>query len=160
MADPIDAIRAEASRIEAEAAAAARGHEAAAKPWRRLSLWLGLPIAVLAAAAGVSTFSDHPVTAGILEVIVAIGTALVAFMSPGERHLRHDEACHGYEALRNDARIFREVECAVEADPEDLAEQLRGLNQRRNHLNGDSPALAASARGAAAAGAASGARPG
>ncbi|HEX3728640.1 MAG TPA: SLATT domain-containing protein [Opitutaceae bacterium] len=140
MTDPIEAIQAEAARIEEAARTAARGHEAAAKPWGHLHLWLGIPITLLA-AAGVSTFSDHPVIAGILEIIVAVGTALVTFMNPSERHVRHAEAGHGYQALHNDARIFREVDCAVEAEAAALAARLRELNQRRNDLNEDSPAL-------------------
>ena len=145
MADPLESIKAEASRIEEDALYSAKGHWEAAKPWEHRQLWLGVPTTICAAAAGVSAFADHPILSGALAVGVAVGSALITFVNPSDRHRRHCEAGNAYKALNNDARIFRTVDCTLEADPSALAAKLKDLNQRRNDLNQGSPLIPRSA---------------
>ncbi len=141
MTDPLEPIKAEASRIEEDALYSAKGHWEAAKPWEHRHLWLGIPTTICAAAAGVSAFSDHPILSGGLAVVVAVGSALITFVNPSERHQRHSEAGNAYKALSNDARIFRTVDCMLETNPAALTAKLHDLNQRRNDLNQSSPLI-------------------
>lgn len=141
MADPLEQIQAEASRIEEDALYSAKGHWEAAKPWEHRHLWLGVPTTVCAAAAGVSAFADYPILSGALAVGVAVGSALITFVNPSERHRRHCDAGNAYKALSNDARIFRTVDCTLDGDPVALATKLKELNQRRNDLNQGSPLI-------------------
>lgn len=141
MADPLEQIQAEASRIEEDALYSAKGHWEAAKPWEHRHLWLGVPTTICAAAAGVSAFADHPVLSGALAVGVAVGSALITFVNPSERHRRHCDAGNAYKALNNDARLFRTVDCTIDGDPVALATKLKELNQRRNDLNQGSPLI-------------------
>ncbi len=139
--EPLESIQAEASRIEEDALYSAKGHWEAAKPWEHRHLWLGIPTTVCAAAAGVSAFSDHPVLSGALALIVAVGSALITFINPSERHRRHCDAGNAYKALNNHARIFRSTECVPAADPSALRAKLQELDQRRNDLNQGSPII-------------------
>lgn len=139
--DPVEQIKAEAARIEEDALYSAKGHWEAAKPWEHLHRWLGLPTTICAAAAGVSAFADHPMLSGALAIGVAVGSALLTFVNPSERHRRHCDAGNSYKALNNDARIFRTVGCALDGDPAALATRLNELNQRRNDLNQASPLI-------------------
>jgi hypothetical protein len=141
MADPLEQIKAEASRIEEDSLYSAKGHWEAAKPWEHRHLWLGIPTTVCAAAAGVSAFSNHPALSGFFAVVVAVGTALVTFVNPSERHRRHCDAGNAYKALNNQARIFRTIDCELEADRPALATKLKELAQRRDDLNQGSPII-------------------
>ena len=141
MADPLEQIQAEASRIEEDALYSAKGHWEAAKPWEHRHLWLGIPTTIFAAAAGVSAFADYPIISAILSVGVAVGSALITFVNPSERHRRHCDAGNAYKALNNDARVFRTIDCSLQADPGILTTKLKELNQRRNDLNQGSPLI-------------------
>lgn len=70
-----------------------------------------------------------------------MGTALITFVNPNERHRRHCDAGNAYKALNNDARLFRTVDCGLAPDPVALATKLKELNQRRNDLNQGSPLI-------------------
>jgi len=139
--NPLETIQQEAARIEEDALYSAKGHWEAAKPWEHRHLWLGIPTTVCAAAAGVSAFSDHPVLSGALALIVAVGSALITFVNPSERHRRHCDAGNSYKALNNQARVFRTIDCTLAADVTALAAKLRELDQRRNDLNQGSPLI-------------------
>lgn len=141
MADPLEQIRAEASRIEEDALYSAKGHWEAAKPWENRHLWIGVPTTVCAAAAGVSAFSNHPIITGVLSVIVAVGAGLNTFLNPSERHRRHCDAGNAYKALNNHARIFGRIEYGPSADLATLTARLQELDQRRNDLNQSSPII-------------------
>jgi hypothetical protein len=156
MPDPLEQIKAEASRIEEDALYSAKGHWEAAKPWEHRHLWLGIPTTVCAAAAGVSAFADYPVLSGALAVVVAVGSALITFVNPGERHRRHCDAGNAYKALNNQARIFRSIDCTLGTDVSALAATLRELDQRRNDLNQGSPLISRKAFEAARRGIESG----
>ncbi|MDI1247252.1 MAG: SLATT domain-containing protein [Lacunisphaera sp.] len=141
MADPLEQIKAEASRIEEDSLYSAKGHWEAAKPWEHRHLWLGIPTTICAAAAGVSAFSNQPALSGFFAVVVAVGSALVTFVNPSERHRRHSDAGNAYKALSNQARIFRTIDCTIEADLPTLATRLKELAQRRDDLNQGSPLI-------------------
>lgn len=141
MADPLQEIQHEASRIEEDTLFSAKGHWEASKPWEYRHLALGIPTTICAAAAGVSAFADHSILSGALSFGVAVGSAVITFVNPGDRHRRHAEAGNAYKALSNDARIFRNVECGIEKDLTKLTDRLNELNQRRNDLNQGSPII-------------------
>ncbi|MDI1337498.1 MAG: SLATT domain-containing protein [Lacunisphaera sp.] len=141
MANPLEQIKAEASRIEEDSLYSAKGHWEAAKPWEHRHLWLGIPTTVCAAVAGVSAFSNHPILSGAFSVIVAVGTALVTFVNPSERHRRHSDAGNSYKALSNQSRIFRTIDCDIETDLSALTAKLKDLAQHRDDLNQGSPLI-------------------
>jgi len=127
----------EAKRIEEDSLYSAKGHFCAGQCWGNVNLWLGGISAVLAATAGASALSQfnyHNIFAGVLSIIVAGLTAIIAFVNPNKKATTHQEAGNKYNALRNDARIFFDIEI-VEMDDKKSIDDLKKLNERRNKLN-------------------------
>ncbi|MCC6354942.1 MAG: SLATT domain-containing protein [Verrucomicrobiae bacterium] len=137
----IDEIRTEAQRIEEDATYSSCGHFEASKPWANLNLWLGIPVTLASAAAGISALNDLPTLASIIAFAVAAGTALMTFLAPTERHKRHADCGNAYAALRNEVRIFRQIECTSGKPVEDFRAQLTEFDKRRNDLNASSPII-------------------
>ena len=130
----------EAKRIEEDSLHSAKGHFCAAQCWVNVNLWLGGISAVLSAIAGASAlsqFDHHNIVAGVFSIIVAGLTGVITFINPNERAATHQKAGNKYNALRNDVRIFYDVELA-EMDEKRAIDDLKKLNDRRNKLNLDS----------------------
>ncbi len=128
------ALRKEAERIEEDSTHSAKGHFNAADIWRCRHYWLGIPATILGALAGAAMVKDWPVVASLFSLAATILTALVTFLKPTERASEHKTAGDQYLALKNDARIFREIELLIQ-DGKSHAEKIKALAQRRNELN-------------------------
>lgn len=134
------ALSKEAGRIEEDSIHSAKGHFNAADSWRNRHYWLGVPATMLGVAAGAAMVKSSPDAAQILSLAATILTGLLTFLKPGERAAQHKTVADQYLALKNDARIFREVDLLLE-EGLDHAEMLRALSQRRNELNQGSPEI-------------------
>src|SRR4051812_31637106 len=115
MRAPLVRIKEEASRIQEDATYSSCGHFEAAKPWSHLNLWVGIPLTLASAAAGISAMNNKPGLATGIAFAVAAGTALMTFLSPQQKHTLHADAGNAYAALRNEVRIFRLIECAQDS---------------------------------------------
>lgn len=127
----------EAKRIEEDSLYSAKGHFYAGQCWISTNFWLGGLSAVLSAVAGgsaLSQFDYHSIIAGGLSIVVAGLTAVITFINPNERATVHHKAGNKYNALRNDTRIFYDIEVS-EIDDVKAADDLKKLNDRRNKLN-------------------------
>jgi len=127
----------EAKRIEEDSLYSAKGHFYAGQCWLNTNLWLGGLSAVLSAVAGASALSQfdyHNIVAGGLSIVVAGLTAVITFINPNERATVHQKAGNKYNALRNDTRIFYDLEVS-EVDDIKAIDDLKRLNDRRNKLN-------------------------
>ena len=127
----------EAKRIEEDSLYSAKGHFYAGQCWVNANLWLGGISAVLSAIAGASALSQfdyHNIVAGSLSIVVAGLTAIITFINPNERATVHQKAGNKYNALRNDTRIFYDIEID-EIDDKKAIDDLKKLNDRRNKLN-------------------------
>lgn len=135
--DNKEKIADEAKRIEEDSLYSAKGHFCAGQCWVDVNLWLGGMSAVLAAIAGTSALSQfdyHNIVAGSLSIIVAGLAAVITFINPNERASVHQKAGNKYNALRNDARIFYDIEIK-EIDDKTAIDDLKEFNDRRNKLN-------------------------
>ncbi|AKC83092.1 hypothetical protein IMCC26134_10450 [Verrucomicrobia bacterium IMCC26134] len=135
------AIRAEASRIEEDATYSSCGHFEASKPWAHLNLWIGIPVTIAAAIGGVAALKELPTVASLIAFAVAAGTGLMTFLAPRERHSLHADCGNAYSALRNEVRMFRNIECRAGASIPDLYARLQDFSKRRNDLNASSPII-------------------
>ena len=134
------ALRTEAARIEEDSLFSAKRHFAASKRWNARHYWIGVPTTVLAALAGASAFKDKPLLAGVLSAVVAALSALSTFLNPSGTGNRHHAAGTKYQALRNQSRIFRELDLVdPSASYEFLAKRLKDLADQRDTLNESSP---------------------
>jgi hypothetical protein len=132
-----DKIINEAKRIEEDSLYSAKGHFYASQKWETMYLWIGCISAVLSAIAGASALSQfkyHNVVAGVLSIIVAALTAIITFINPNEKVSVHRDAGNNYNALRNNSRIFYDVE--IRGMKENKAiDVLKSINNERNKLN-------------------------
>lgn len=129
----------EAQRIEEDSLYSARGHFEAARAWSHLHLWIGIPTTITAAIAGISALNSYPVLSGVLSLFVAAFSALNTFLNPNARANLHSKAGNSFNSLRNDARIFRNIDC--QSSENSIPEKLHSLNERRNTLNIESPQI-------------------
>jgi hypothetical protein len=82
-----------------------------------------------------------PMIASGIAFAVAAGTALVTFLSPQQRHKLHADCGNAYNTLRNEVRIFRQIECTPDHPIEELVIRLKEFDTRRNDLNSSSPII-------------------
>jgi hypothetical protein len=139
----------EADRLLEDALWAEKQHFAMATIWRRLHLWLGIPSALMAGAAGVSAIQSYPNLAAGLAASSAIVTTLLTFLSPEEMGRRHYDAAVGYSTVRGRLRRYRNIEAE---SPEfqnngstrinELAEEKKSLMDSAPHIGGLSYRLA------------------
>lgn len=139
------ALHREAERIEEDATHSSKSHFNAADTWERRHYWLGIPAAALAAIAGATLFKSSPDLASGFALIASLLTALMTFLKPNERAATHRTAAGQFLALRNDARLFREVDLLQSERLDEATERLKILSATRNDLNQKSPSIPRSA---------------
>lgn len=139
MSELISRLAAEAQRIEEDTEHSFKGHYNAAARWARYHLWIGLPSALLAAVAGAAAFKDLPELAGALALVSTALTTVLTFLKPSERSEMHKTVAGQYQTLRNQARIFREIELADCGSPDQAKARLMELAWSRDELNQTAP---------------------
>tara|TARA_R110002072_G_scaffold301462_1_gene481227 strand:- start:6148 stop:6672 length:525 start_codon:yes stop_codon:yes gene_type:complete len=135
-------IIAESNRIEEDAEHSFKGHFNSAEFWSHINLALGLPAALLGAFAGGTSAADGSQAA-------ITGTALLAsalvtcmtFLKPSEKSDSHKNAGSFYQALRNQTRLFREIDLEFEGDEKSIRKRLLELSSRRDELNSTMPSI-------------------
>lgn len=142
MSDLITKLADEASRIEEDTEHSFKGHYNAAARWGRYHLWIGLPAALVAAVAGAAAFKGHPEWAGALALVSTALTTVLTFLKPSERAEIHKAVAGQYQALRNQARIFREIGLLDGMTAEEAKTRLFALAEARDELNQRAPAIA------------------
>ncbi len=141
MSELIQKLVAECRRIEEDAEHSSKGHYNAGDRWGRYHLFLGLPAAIVAAIAGAAAFKDCPELAGSLALVSTALTTVLTFLKPSERAEMHKSVGSQYHTLRNQTRIFREIELSDGLDAETAKERLLELARIRDELNAASPGI-------------------
>lgn len=131
----------ESQRIEETALYSAKGHFAAAHTWSKFHLIIGLPMVIMAAVAGSSFVGNHNILAGILTLFIAVLSAIMTFLNPNERASSHLNAGNSYDALQNEVRIFRTIDCWREDSEKMLTERLKHYVNQKGKLNQSSPQI-------------------
>ncbi|SDA23411.1 hypothetical protein SAMN05216315_12057 [Nitrosospira sp. Nsp18] len=137
--DPKLVIQTELKRIEEDCIHSGKSHFNASDRWTTYHYWLGVPSVVLSALAGTAFLRDYGNIAGIMSVIVGILTSLMTFLKPSERASIHKGSGGQYLALRNDARVFREIRLTCVCDEQAAIDGMDEFTKRRNELNQASP---------------------
>lgn len=128
-------IKTEIERLEEDCIHSGKSHFNAGARWTRYNTLIGLPSVILSALAGTAFFKDYGAVAGVMASVAAVLTALMTFLKPAERASEHKQAGDQYLTLRNDARIFREIEIDHACDTPAAIAALSGFTKRRNELN-------------------------
>ena len=134
-----DAVKKETQRIIEDTLFSAKRHFESARIWSLMHFGLGLPTAVLAAIASASAFKENTSLAGFLAIAVTALTALMTFLNPNKRANAHHMAGNKYNALRNQARIFCEIDLTAGDQQNDISKKIKELAKERDDLNQSSP---------------------
>ena len=133
----------ELERIEEDCLYSSKGHYMAGQLWVNVNLWIGGIAALLAALAGASALSElsnsNALAAG-LSIVAAALTAIMTFLEPSDKAAVHQKAGNQYNALRNESRIFREIEIEV-IENEIMTAELKRISSNKNTLNLESPQI-------------------
>ncbi|MCR6672706.1 SLATT domain-containing protein [Devosia ginsengisoli] len=136
-------IGAELHRVEENTLYSSKAQYNASDRYSGRHVWLGVPAAALSAAAGAASFSGQwELVAGMMSIAVAILASLQTFMKPSEQASAHKAAGDQFLALRNDARVMREIKLPLLTDPQETVTALETLVKRQNDLNASSPQVA------------------
>jgi hypothetical protein len=142
------ALSKELERIEEDSAYSGKSHHNADDRWACYHLWLGIPSVILSTLAGTAFFQEYEVTAGLMSTSAGILAALMTFLRPSERAALHKSAGDRYFALKNNARLCREIRLPFTSNHtsaiKDLEKIVEELIDRRNDLNQLSPACSRS----------------
>lgn len=105
------AMMVEGRRLAVDVLYSEKGHFAAASAWRSRNYLLGVPAALISAAAGATILASAPAAVGgILALIGAALTALMTFLNPSERAAQHQKAGVAYSRLRRTLRQFVQID--------------------------------------------------
>lgn len=132
-------IALECERIEEDSEQSAKRHFNAASRWASYNSLLGIPSVVIAGVASAVSFASVPVLSGIFAATAAALTAVLTFLKPAERSASHNSYGNQYLRLRNETRLFREVELPTIKQSDELSEKFKPFTQRRDDLNEGAP---------------------
>ncbi len=131
----------EAKRIEEDALYSSKGHYNAGESWKYVHYWIGIPTVILAALASASAFGKESLIAGVIGIIVTSLTALSTFLDPSGKQNTHKAAGAAFGTLKNQARLFYELDVNLENDLAKLRESLNALALKRDDLNTTCPSI-------------------
>ncbi|NVK36168.1 MAG: SLATT domain-containing protein [Rhodobacteraceae bacterium] len=132
----------EARKLTVDVLYSEKGHFAAASFWSKLYFCLGLPAAVLAAAAGAIFFGkSDDLIPGLFAFGAAILTAVTTFLNPQERADKHHLAGIQYSNLRRELRQFVQIELNSEIDSDKKQEKLKKFTKQIHSVQSQSPAI-------------------
>jgi hypothetical protein len=136
-------IESELLRIEEDTLHSSKSQYNASDRYSMRHVWLGVPAAALSALAGAASFSGQwEIAAGLISIAVAVLAALQTFMKPAEQAAAHKAAGDQFLALRNDARLMREIKVGLFEDVQEAVTALDVMVKRRNDQNASSPQVA------------------
>lgn len=130
-----NALAEELLRIEEDCEHTAKGHFNASERLSRHHWVLGGCAMATSAAVGVGILAEEPLVSGVLALTAAILTALVTFLKPAERAVRHHETGSQFLSLRNDARRIRNLRLPKFEDGTQAVDWIDALASRQSELN-------------------------
>lgn len=139
-----DALREEAKRLFVDSTYSGRGHQVAGARWLEIHNWLGVPAStattILAGSAALSALLEWNtwVTAG-LALIATIASAVSTFLRPKDKADEHTQKGNGFIAIRNQARLFKELDLRSGKSPDQRGDRLKRLRAEYDKLNQTPP---------------------
>jgi hypothetical protein len=138
----VNEVQKEAKRVAEDANCSAKRHFDTSQFWEKTHYCIGIPSVALAAMAGASALSKWDygaVVAGIISIVVAILTAVNTFINPSQRAEIHHKMGNAYLTLKNNARIFHNIQAHTLQSDTDLQVTLKEWTDKRNELNASAP---------------------
>lgn len=139
-------LRNEARRLYVDAAYSGRGHLESSGRWEKWDAYLGVPAtvlsSVLAAGAAVTALLEaQPVLTALLAGAAAVLNGLRSFLQPDIKAKAHGLKGNQYLVIRNDARMFVEVDLRAGQPALKLIHCIKKLRRRYNELKQTDPQM-------------------
>lgn len=134
-------IRKEAIRIEEDCLYSSKSHYNDAHVWSRMHLYIGVPTCTFAVIATATIFCNSSLLTGLFSIFVAILSGLQTFINPATNGSLHKEAAAQYHKLKNEVRLFREIELYTHSNESTLLERIHYFSTIRDRLNASSPPI-------------------
>ncbi|MGI5187159.1 SLATT domain-containing protein [Promicromonospora sp. CA-289599] len=140
MATPNDEVRCELrdelDRLEERATWSSQGQFEQAKSWRALNVWLGAPVAAMAAVSGALVLASNELNllGGGLALAAAAGGAVLTAVNPSTRADRASAAANAYLEIQTAARQLRLIDLPTR-DTTDARQDLSELTARMEEQN-------------------------
>ena len=134
------ALTIEAKKLIVNSTYAGQGHLEESSRWSWWDSWLGVPATLgttlLAAGASVSALLDaQPLVTATIALLATACSTIRVFFKTEDLTQSHGLKGNQYLSLRNEARIFKNLELLSAHNGEELQAHLKDLWQRYNALN-------------------------
>jgi hypothetical protein len=137
-----EVILKESKRIEEALLYTSKSHFAAAHFWSKFHLCIGIPMVLLSGVAGASAFAQFDkshVVGGVLSIIVATLSGMMAFLNPNAKEATHLLAGNNYDSLMNKVRIFWSLDLWRDESEQVLTKRLKDFSEQKDKLNRQYP---------------------
>lgn len=126
----------ELDRLQERATWSSQGQFEQAKSWRALNVWLGAPVAAMAAVSGalVLTSDELNILGGALALAAAAGGAVLTSVNPSARADRASSAANAYLEIQTAARQLRLIDLPTR-EATDARQDLSELTSRMEEQN-------------------------
>jgi len=136
----ISSVTAECHRIEEDSLFSSKSHFNVSDRWDKFNLILGVPLAILTALGGVAAIKSTTTVVVLFSISATVLSSLITSLNPSKRAALHKSSAIEYNILKNDVRIFREIELVTpQLTEKEIIERLHIFANRRNQLNSSSP---------------------
>lgn len=135
----ITELKKEARRLEEDVLFSEKAHFGMATIWSRVRFVLGIPSAILAAAAGASALNQWPSYAALTAIASAVLTALMTFLGPEQEASRHHGAGIRYNVLRGKLRRFERLHLSEDAETQPARAALETLASEKATIMESAP---------------------
>ncbi|MEA2911086.1 MAG: hypothetical protein QOJ15_3167 [Bradyrhizobium sp.] len=135
----------EAKRIEEAALFSSKRHFEAARLWSWYHWTLGIPLVLLAALSGAAPAAVDALdrvlpVSSFIPLALLVLSALSTFVDAQKRMAAHQAAGNAYDALLNEVRIFRSIDCVAEPTQDAvITDRLKNFSSRKDKQNEMSP---------------------
>lgn len=133
----------EAQRIEQDATYSGKGHYNGVAPWRWCHRVLALLSSAGSAVAATAVLKGWPPDLGFAAAALStISSVALAALKPSEEAERHQRAGDRYLAVKNRARILRNIDLAAPSSTyDDLVEEIKTLSADLDGIRSGAPAI-------------------
>ncbi len=138
----IENIKQEAERLKEDCIYSAKGHFESAKFWRRLYYWLMIFSILSLCLSFTLTLLDSQLCTVICGIISSFITVILIFLNPQEKYLSHQNNGNKFLSLRNQIRIFNDIEIKNSNYIDEYTKRLIEFSKERNSLNENSLPIA------------------